>query len=209
MSLIIMNFLKLAAILLAFCVSSLGAEEEFYDLERIKLTSGKVYHGIQILEGDKHGLLFRHKAGIAKIPFEFLSMNLRMLYEPVEDVPGGDEGAVEEEADESRAPAESEEFMAATPTAPVTWVIRTRVSQNYSPCVSGSDRYRVPSLGYLPEYRAPWKPHWGRYPLALSLANPRFRALAVEDFLSVVYPTAYPCAPRAYPVPLRTYYAFH
>lgn len=201
MNLIIMNFLKLAVILLLVLqFPQARAEEESYDLERIKLTTGKVYHGIQILEGDQHGLLFRHKAGIAKVPFSLLSMNLRMLYEPVADVPDGTASPeVEGEGKDIEEPASS-------PLAS-GWLIQARVYQKPHWYSASSPHGCYPSLGYLADYRVPWKSHWGPYPLPLSLANPRYRALAVRDFLSVAFSSIHSCPPQAYPIPLRTFYA--
>ena len=202
MSLIIMKFLKVAVIFIVWGGASLSSgNEESFDLERIKVQSGKVYRNILILEGDAHGLTFRHEDGIAKVPYDSLSMNLRMLYQPVGDLPEGEAGneSAPDIAVEMRGKGDSIESI------PV--VIQLRTYSRGRQEGLGHHSSSVPSLGYMPGYRAPWKSHWGRYPLALSLANPRYRALAVQDFLSVAFPHSCSSGHSPYPVPRATYYA--
>ena len=112
----------LPAVLLA--VTSSLAVYSPYDLERIKTIHGRVYQNISILDADEHGLLFRHHDGIAKIAFETLPINLRMLYEvtdtPVES-PSEDGGIVESGNSTQGLPASSK-------TADINVTIRTRIS---------------------------------------------------------------------------------
>jgi len=53
-------------------------------LEQIQTRHGALYREVEVLDADRHGLLFRHARGIAKLPFDELSDHLRLLYKPVE-----------------------------------------------------------------------------------------------------------------------------
>jgi len=56
-------------------------------LQQIQTRHGTLYSEVEILDADRHGLLFRHARGIAKLPFDELSENLRLRYKPVEGTP--------------------------------------------------------------------------------------------------------------------------
>jgi len=65
----------------------LGGTLSASGLEQIQTRHGALYREVEILDADRHGLLFRHARGIAKLPFDELSENLRLLYKPVEGMP--------------------------------------------------------------------------------------------------------------------------
>lgn len=207
MSLNIMKFLIPVVILPLLVGGTRGlSDESVFDFERIALEGGRVYREVLVIEGDRHGLLFRHRDGIAKVPYSELSTNLRMLYEPVGDLPSA-EDAEEEEIGGFEEAGKGDDAGGDSGAYVITAQARNRVSVPLSWIGSGPVVPWALPLGYLPEYRAPWRAHWGPYPLALSLANPRYRELAVRDFLQTVYPGVYPCRSHSYRVPLRTYYS--
>lgn len=84
-----MNFLKIAAF---FCLMMSAmlcwGQEEGYDHESLTTVEGKVYKNIFIVEADSFGLTFRHRDGIAKLPFSSLSESYRMLYETDDETLG-------------------------------------------------------------------------------------------------------------------------
>lgn len=165
-----MKFLKFAIFFLCICFPfALSASNDVtFDLERISTENGKVYRDILILDSDRHGLLFRHSKGIAKIDFSRLSMNLRMLYEPV-----GEEPTTMPEASLEGDPIDPE-ILDGLP--PVTLTARTSatipIRSDYFGCWSPCEAYRRSYPGW-----------WPRYQPALRLAVPRCRSLAVKDFL--------------------------
>jgi hypothetical protein len=171
MNIIIMNFLALVipAALLGMAALAVGSEP--YDLERIRTVEGKEYRGILILEADRHGLSFRHDRGIAKLPFTSLSENLRMLYEVIDEAPGGADPG------ETAAPA-----MPAVKTPP-------DVCLPSPVLLSARSRAILPAPvlylggGYTAADRHPWPAWWSRYDPVHELTNPYFRELAVRDFL--------------------------
>lgn len=212
----IMNFLKCATLAGTFAIALPAlADEAVYDLEKIELVSGRTYHGILILGADEHGLTFRHGRGAAKVPFAELSPNLRMLYEPVSEVPqGGGESDTEYEPEgppreDAGVRAEGDALAEWKEAGSVEVLARSRVTFTYPIAhVRRLGRYACdPAL--LPGFRAPWKPHWGRYPRALSLANPAFREWAVRDFLVATGLAPTPPGVRVYSIPRRVPCSLH
>lgn len=178
-----MKVLKFATLILAFSGSSwLFAGGDSFDLDRIQTLNGRAYEEILILSSDRHGLLFRHKRGIAKINFNELSMNLRMLYEPVEETPM--ETAVDE-TDDSFSLLEEESIT-------ITAANRITVPLGY---------YRGLGWNRCNAYRCAYPIHWPRYSPALRLAIPECRALAVEDFLITTGLVPRPFGVRTYRLP--------
>lgn len=146
-----------------------NAGGDTFDLDKIETENGKIYHDILILDSDEYGLLFRHAVGIAKVDFGQLSMNLRMLYEPVGDnaeTPGT--GAVEFEGPPAPAPSLKDLKITVTARNRVTWPMATSGYHCINPCQ---------------QFRAAWPSHWSRYHPGLALAVPECRSLAVRDFL--------------------------
>ena len=162
-----MKVLKFAILLLGCCSSCwLVASDVTFDLDRIKTENGRTYRDILILDSDQHGLLFRHAKGIAQLDYAQLSMNLRMLYEPVE------EGPVEAQADPSEGDSLLSELGVIGKTADLTLTARNRVT--------------VPFPSYTQHcaaYRRAWPMHWPRYHPVLPLAIPACRSAAIDDFL--------------------------
>lgn len=165
-----MAFLKFA-ILTMVCSSLVLAEasDTTFDLDRIKTQNGRVYEDILILDSDQHGLLFRHAVGIAKVDFQQLSTNLRMLYEPV---------------------VEEEEMVGEVPESDPEAASLLNMSRNVNITVTARNRVEVPVHHWnrscataCDRYQNHWPSHWSRYNPALSLAVPECRALAVQDFL--------------------------
>ncbi len=186
-----MNFIKTATVIGA--ISMIGfsslADEEVFDFERLKTTHGRTYEKIFVLSADAHGLMFRHEAGIAKLSFTELPMNLRMLYEPAETEAELKSESPEEEAEGKLAPAASPVYL--------TYLIRP-VYQVYQT---------------MPNYcRAPaqyWPNHWPRYHPAHALAHAPHRELVLRDFL---YTTGLACKPRGVVtrrLPYRRPYLMH
>ncbi|MEM7601289.1 MAG: hypothetical protein AAF357_07710 [Verrucomicrobiota bacterium] len=183
-----MKVLKFAVLLLVGFSSILTiASDVTFDLDRIKTEHGRVYHDILILDSDRHGLLFRHRKGIAKIEFSQLSMNLRMLYEPV-----GEEEPPEPAPDVELISVE--EVIPLSQTAAYTLTAHSRVhlpinafqAGQWSPCVS---------------YRRNWPSHWPGYQPALRLAIPECRARVIDDFLITTGLVPRPCGVTTYRLP--------
>lgn len=82
----IMNFLKTAT--LAFLMTGLAMTlmAENWDHEQLTTVEGRAYHEVSVIESDATGLTFRHRDGVAKLPFATLSQSYRMLYEGLENV---------------------------------------------------------------------------------------------------------------------------
>lgn len=134
--------------------------------------NGRVYRDILILDSDRHGLLFRHEKGIAKFNYDQLSMNLRMLYEPVGEI-----------AEESTVP-EAEESPPGGLAFPdkdlsFTLTVRSRIVSPWLPWQGDPGFCR----SRCSECRRAWPQHGSRYHRALRLAIPECRAFAVDDFL--------------------------
>lgn len=165
-----MNFLKFA--LLAFMGTAMAsAEAQDYDHERLSSTTGKVYHEIFIIGSDAEGLTFRHRDGIAKLPFRELSASYRMLYEPVADL---------ESAAEPVDPSEPE-ATSVGPTAPhppVHVVSRSRVALPIPWAV-----WRLGG-GLPPGWTdSAWPDWWPAHQRVHRLTNPFYREMVVRDFL--------------------------
>jgi hypothetical protein len=148
-----------------------------YDLERIVTTQGSEYWDVLILGADEHGLMFRHRAGIAKLPFSVLSQNLRMLYE-TDSSPVGDLG----ETDPHTESAGADEGKGTV--APVPWVVTVR------------NRVTFPTA-VIPHHPACGVPFaWSDRRFAHALASPLYREIALSRFLRSVQLSGagpYPC----------------
>lgn len=159
-------------VILSICSFSscwVEANDVTFDLDRITTENGRIYQNILILDSDQYGLLFRHAKGIAKINFEQLSMNLRMLYEPVEEMPM--ESTV---SDATGLPLS--ELSSFDKGATLLLTARTSAILPLH-CYSGVYSSRCP------DYRRVWPRHWSRYHPGLRLGIPECRARAVDDFL--------------------------
>lgn len=193
-SLNIMKFLTFAIILSLFAMVPCGfSQDGDFDLDSIKTLDGKRYFVILILDADEYGMTFRHRDGIAKLPFRLLSMNLRMLYEPVADVEeasNGEEVDEEEEIIVLNEDASIQVRASSRVTAPVYW-LRGAYSQMPRPQM------------------APWPSHWPRYHPAHALAYPAYRELAVRDFLYTTGLAERPPGIHPYAIPRHGPYCFH
>lgn len=166
-----------------------SAAEESFDLESIRTLDGQVYEEILILSGDESGLMFRHRRGIAKIPFRQLSMNLRMLYEPVADVAAGTSDVAVDEATSN----EEEESVAVELLVPAVVQTSTRVEV--------SMEWLRGALAQMPRRQmAPWPSHWSSFHPAHALAYPEYRELAVRDFLYTTGLAPRPCGIHPRPI---------
>lgn len=173
------------------------SSEELFDLDSIRSLDGRVYHDILILDGDEHGLMFRHRKGIAKIPFRQLSMNLRMLYEPVGEVEKGSEV----DSTEDNEPAQS-----GKKTAEAMTPLEARAVAS----LSGPEWWIRGAFTQIPRSRvAPWPQHWPRYHPAHALAYPHYRELAVRDFLYTTGLAERPPGVHPYPIQRHGPYCFH
>ncbi|MAS94089.1 MAG: hypothetical protein CMO55_12910 [Verrucomicrobiales bacterium] len=161
-----MKFLK-CAIFICLGIFLGNAQGFDGDLEKIETVNGRLYEKIFILSGDETGLTFRHEAGIAKVDYSELPMNLRMLFEPAEKVDAP-------EAD----PQEETEFIP---------LLDFALQFRYSPV------YR-PKLIPAPVCRdVVWRSHWPRYNPAHRLVDPFCRELALRDFLYTTGLVMPPC----------------
>lgn len=173
-----MNSLKFATFLLVVAWTLPPPDAGAFDLPAIRAEGGQVYRDILILDSDGHGLLFRHRDGIAKVPFAQLSDNVRMLYEPVAEVTATGEA----EAGKGGEPA-----VVADDSASEDWVLtmttRTRVTLPVSTLSAGTCSPAArgfPWRGY-----AAWPSHWPRYHQPWVLAYPGYRACALDELLHV------------------------
>lgn len=89
-----MNFLKIATTFFLAIGSWASLMAENWDHDQLTTVEGQVYREIAILGSDATGLTFRHRDGLAKLPFSALSQSYRMLYEGLEGI---DDGTPEEE----------------------------------------------------------------------------------------------------------------
>ena len=162
--------------LLLFSIQSSRSED--YDWNRLTTTTGKVYNKIQLLDADKHGLLFRHSRGIAKENFTVLSYAIRDNFQVAEEVP--------EKVDEPAAGGQAANVGAEDLVLTLTIRQRITTPQPYlNPCYRAA--YHHP---YHPN-PVTWPRHWQRFHNAHYLTNPHYRALATRNFLydsGLIYP---------------------
>jgi hypothetical protein len=163
-----MKKLKIAIItaLLSLCST---AFTEDYDLVKLTTKEGKIYHEVQIIDADKNGLLFRHKGGISKETFPFLTPNIRDMFEPVAQVPQ----TIEVDLGDDKAHPKKEKVpaTAALPEVVLTIAVRRPI-------------YAMdPSICGLHRNSKNWPIHWHRFDDAHLLTNPIYRAAATRNFL--------------------------
>jgi hypothetical protein len=191
-----MRVLKFAIFTMVCSVlAPVEASDVTYDLDKIETQNGRIYRDILILESDQYGLLFRHAVGIAKIDFPQLSMNLRMLYEPVTDEVTEASGEGGDEVEDA-PPFDLSRNLRITVTA------RNRIEFpiNHGDCGCASACHH---------YRNDWPGHWPRYHPALRLAIPECRALAVKDFLITSGLVARPPGVVTYRLPYNRSYRLY
>lgn len=194
----LLKFTILFGVCLLLTVPS--GQAEGYDLERIKTNRGRVYHDILIMGADSYGMLFRHRNGIAKVGFESLSMNLRMMYEPTGEEEESFQAAVASE--ESLSPVSKESGEVALPI-PSTLTVRTSI-------VIPHHRVFSHGKGHA-SCRQPvhWPSHWTRYHPAIALAVPACRERAIRDFLITTGLVPRPCGVVTYALPRHGPYRFY
>ena len=197
MTLILMRVFKFALISGIWLVAGLmlgrADDSGAYDLDQIVSRYGRTYHDIFVVNSDEHGLLFRHRDGIAKLSFSELSDNLRELFQPVVEM----DDSVEDEEAIADEPQESGGLVAPTASTPtrrnsdfqIDIVQRNRVYLNPARQQSG---YHPAPYHYQPYHpygncgaQPPvyWPNHWPRYRRAHALVNPYHRAAVLQDFL--------------------------
>lgn len=178
-----MRLLTFASVL-GLCGSLLvpGMRAAEYDLPSITTLYGREYQEVFILGSDEHGLMFRHRNGVAKLSFSELSQNFRDMFQPVSEVeqvgvePGeeGDSDSAEEvkETDaESGATAKSKTY---------DLLVATRTTIHRYPVV----------VVHRPVLQ--WRSGWPRFQQAHLLADPVVRELALREFL---YTSGLGCLP--------------
>lgn len=143
-----------------------GAQD--YDHETLSTATGRVYREIFVIGSDAHGLTFRHRGGIAKLPFRDLSTSYRMLYESVADL--------EEAVPDAAEPVEATHEVSLS--LPVTMQARTRITIQLPPQV-----WRLGG-GLPPGWVNPaWPSWWPRHQEVHRLSHPLYREMVVRDFL--------------------------
>jgi len=167
--------MKILNILLLGAILTLGhgvAVAENFDHEQLTTVEGNVYRDILILGADGHGLTFRHRGGVAKVPFPSLSESYRMFYEPVAELDETSAPVAPEEADLENG-GEGDEFLF---EEPVLLTARSRVMVILP---QAWNRY-----GGVPCWERPaWPSWWPDHASVHRLAHPACRALAVRGFL--------------------------
>ncbi len=181
------------AIILSQMVLSFAAYSQGYNLEKLTTKDGKIYQEVQIINSDKEGLLFRHKDGIIKESFAFLTPDIREMFAPIAQVPH----AIEVDLSESMAIQDHEETppKVQLPEIVFTFVIRRPV------CTSAPHFCRM--------HRSPknWPTQWHRFNDAHLLTDPVFRASVTRNFLLATQLLPEPCGailhPSSRPHPIR------
>lgn len=162
----LMNVIKTTVIcaylLSGILIQGIANDDLSYDLDKIVTLRGKTFQDILILNADQHGLLFRHRRGIAKLRFSELSAALRGMYETLDN----DFGSLEE-------PLESGSLIQGKAESEVQIDLITRNRIYLRPV-----QYRA----YTPIPLA-WQQHWPRYHSPHNLVNPYYKAAVLEDFL--------------------------
>jgi len=179
-----MKFLKFAIVpCLACWLLASASGEGGYDLEKISTNDGRVYRDILVVEADRHGLMFRHRDGIAKVDYEFLSRNLRMLYEPVSEVEEkGEGGSADSDSPDGEGDGEGDgragEAGIAEEAGSWTVTLRSRTIVAVPRAAGWRSGCRPCGAGAVT-----WRRHWPRYHPAHALAGPICREAVVRDFL--------------------------
>lgn len=171
-----MRILKLA--IFGIILGSLQSPSHAVDLEKLTTTTGRVYYDIEIINSDKHGLLFRHSKGIAKESFPNLSNSIRDMFQPVGDVPT-DKGAMTNKklpTDKGNISGKGSDTQ-----HPVTVLtIRQRFTV---PVATGLQNPHCLNYGNLHPNPHNWPIHWHRFHPAHYLTNPICREQATRNFL--------------------------
>lgn len=181
-----MNFLKFVAAVVVLSLSS-GArsEEGGHDHERLTTVEGRVYHEIFVIGTDATGLTFRHREGIAKLPFSSLSESYRMLYEAVEELPAAD--AVSQAAPAPDAAVE--EGGDGLFLEPAVLIARNRLHLTLPPAYLRLGGGIAPCAQPLL-----WPSWWPDHGHIHRLTHPLYRELATRDFLHTAGLLPFPCA---------------
>ncbi len=163
-----MNFLKVTIYCsLALIALPLSAQDGGYDHESLTTKTGQVYHDISVLDADAHGLMFRHRNGIAKISFVSLPDSYRMLYETGEslDKAANSSQPTSSTSTKRRLSWVPQGFSHGIFVSPIAWQTTDCVSSQRSP-------FSVVRYGRLPP-RA-----------ILRLAESNYRACVLQNFLT-------------------------
>ncbi len=170
-----MDFLKfVAAVVILSASGGVQSEDGGYDHERLTTLEGRTYQAVFVIGSDATGLTFRHREGIAKIPFSSLSESYRMLYETVEELPAADSGGPQAK-DAPEAALEEDEAFA---LEPATLVARNRVLLPLAPAP-----LRLGGGIVHPARPLAWPSWWPDHGPIHRLAHPLYREWAVRDFL--------------------------
>lgn len=183
MNLFIMNFLKIATAFSLAIGSWVSLMAENWDHDQLTTVEGRVYREIAILGSDATGLTFRHRDGVAKLPFSTLSQSYRMLYEGLEGI---DDGASEEAASgrQDLVPAESSsdqgEETRDRPVLGMPVVIEARTRLTLP--LALSPLRTAPVCGWTTPATA-WPGWWPDHRYGYLLTRPACRERAVREFL--------------------------
>ncbi len=178
-----MDFLKFVAFLALLSSSSpLRSGEGAHDHERLTTVEGRVYHAILVIDADAAGLTFRHRDGVAKLPYSSLPTAYRMLYEAVDDLPAGD-------SEEPPADVHPDSGIEETEFAMESAVLAAR-SRIRLPAPSAC--FLLGGGGALPP-PSPWPAWWPGHAQVHRLADPWHRERAVREFLHLSGLLPAPC----------------
>ena len=155
---------------------------------------GKVYHEVHFIDSDDHGVLFRHRDGIAKENFDLLSETVQKLVAPAEVKMEGEEGK-EPGKEEGEAGKKLQDYT-------LTLWHRVTYYPTAKPCGGHCDGK---SMGcWLHRNPHTWPSHWHKFKYAHYLTNPACRELATRDFLYTTGLRPRPCGVRVYYFPSAT-----
>ena len=173
---LILNIMKILSLALAGLLIGSVCSVSAVDLDKLTTSYGKTYRNVEILDADQYGLMFRHRDGIAKESFGFLSKNIQATFAPAVEPPNkkGGKGKKAQQAAPVGQPWE----------ITLTWRMR-------QPIVQQCPLHSLPAYPYHhPAYFHPyhpnpwtWPSHWHRFHPAHYLTNPHYRALATRNFL--------------------------
>ena len=142
-----------------------------FDHEQLTTVEGRVFQDIFVVGTDASGLTFRHRRGIAKVPFTSLPVAYRMLYESVE-TPAVDEA---QEMDSVVSGSGGKDWLDRLDAGPVVLTARNRVQW----VLPGGYLRGIACGPPVPAWRNGWVDHAWTH----RLSTPLWRGAVVRDFL--------------------------
>jgi len=193
-----MKTLKCATFLYVFVMVNSLVSAADYDIEKLTTKHGKIYQEVEFLDADQFGLLFRHRAGIAKESFALLSVPLRDMFEPVDDIPSiirpvkpQVENVILKKGEPKEEPA------AETPEIVITFRIRQSLIYGCAikPLANHHCSAKAKAFENCQFHRTPcnWPKHWHKFHYAHYLTNPRCREITTRQFLQTTGLLPRPC----------------